>query len=285
MELLRKLIQPVTHNLPKPIRDFGISILGEKCFERLLLQVDFLSSPTCTSMAISKAVGSGIIVASSIVKIPQIIKIVHSHSASGLSFSSCFFESASYLFSLAYCIRQRFPFNAYGETALILIQNIIIACLILHFNERNSAAALFVAGLATIAYVLFEPTVIDIKALSYFQAASGALSVGSKIPQIITIWRQGGTGQLSAFSVFNFLLGSLARVFTTLQEVDDELILYGYIAGFALNTIITMQMIYYWNSPIRKSKERESEQNDLNSASSSSVSKASVRASSHRRRG
>lgn len=49
--------------------------------------------------------------------------------------------------------------------------------------------------------------------------------------------------------VFNYLLGSLSRIFTTLQEVDDKLILYGFIAGFALNAVLAAQMMYYWNSP------------------------------------
>jgi len=49
--------------------------------------------------------------------------------------------------------------------------------------------------------------------------------------------------------VFNYLLGSLSRIFTTVQEISDPIILYGYIAGFALNAVLAAQMIYYWNSP------------------------------------
>lgn len=48
--------------------------------------------------------------------------------------------------------------------------------------------------------------------------------------------------------VFNYLAGSLTRIFTTLQEVDDKLILYGFIAGFALNAVLTAQMLFYWNT-------------------------------------
>jgi len=54
--------------------------------------------------------------------------------------------------------------------------------------------------------------------------------------------------------VVNYLLGSLARVFTTLQEVDDKLILYSFIAGFALNAVLAAQMAYYWNAPSEKAK-------------------------------
>ena len=51
--------------------------------------------------------------------------------------------------------------------------------------------------------------------------------------------------------VFNYLLGSLTRIFTTLQEVDDKLILYGFVAGFALNAVLASQMLYYWNAPAK----------------------------------
>jgi mannose-P-dolichol utilization defect protein 1 len=79
--------------------------------------------------------------------------------------------------------------------------------------------------------------------------------VASKVPQILTVWSEGGTGQLSAFAVVNYLLGSLSRIFTTLQEVDDPLILYGFIAGFVLNAILFLQVVYYWNAPASKKTE------------------------------
>jgi mannose-P-dolichol utilization defect protein 1 len=44
----------------------------------------------------------------------------------------------------------------------------------------------------------------------------------------------------------------LSRIFTTLQEVDDKLILYGFIAGFSLNVILATQMLWYWNTPTEK---------------------------------
>lgn len=59
--------------------------------------------------------------------------------------------------------------------------------------------------------------------------------------------------------VFNFLAGSLSRIFTTLQEVDDKLILYGFVAGFALNLVLALQMVYYWNAPSAKARGKRKE--------------------------
>ena len=59
--------------------------------------------------------------------------------------------------------------------------------------------------------------------------------------------------------VFNYLFGSLSRIYTTLQEVDDKIILYGFIAGFTLNAVLAAQMVYYWNAPSQKAKGKQKE--------------------------
>lgn len=200
MDTLRSALQPITHNLPEPIHDLGVSIIGETCYKKLLLDID-LESTECIKLAISKGLGIGIIAASSIVKVPQILKLINSKSASGISFLSYLLETSAYLISLAYNVRQGFPFSTYGETGLIMAQNVVIAVLVLHYSGKASTAALFVAGLATSAITLFSPQIVDTKTLSYLQAGAGALGVASKLPQILTVFQEGGTGQLSAFAV------------------------------------------------------------------------------------
>ncbi|KAF5629531.1 mannose-P-dolichol utilization defect 1 [Fusarium sp. NRRL 52700] len=256
MDALKSAITPITHNLPTPIRDLGVSIIGETCYKSLLLDVN-IEDVDCIKFAISKALGIGIIAASSIVKVPQILKLINSKSAEGVSFLSYLLETASYIISLAYNFRNGFPFSTYGETALIVGQNVIISVLVLNYSGRASLAAVFVAALAGTVATLFAENVVDAQTLSYLQAGAGVLSVASKLPQILTIFQQGGTGQLSAFAVFNYLAGSLSRIFTTLQEVDDKLILYGFVSGFVLNAILALQMIFYWNAPSEKAKGKQ----------------------------
>ncbi|KAI1827189.1 hypothetical protein F4861DRAFT_435846 [Xylaria intraflava] len=261
MDALRSALQPLqplTHNLPAPIRDLGVSIIGETCYKTLILDLDPTDSE-CLKLAISKGLGIGIIGASSIVKVPQIVKLMQSKSASGISFLSYLLETSSYLITLAYNIRNGFPFSTFGETALILGQNVVITVLVLNYSGRASMAAIFVAALAASFVTLFNPNILDMQALGYLQAGAGVLGVASKIPQIAAIFQEGGTGQLSAFTVFNYLAGSLSRIFTTLQEVDDKLILYGFIAGFTLNCVLAAQMVYYWNAPSAKAKGKRKE--------------------------
>ena len=258
LDPLKPYLAPITHNLPAPINDLAISLLGEKCHSALLLDIDFSSHPECVSLAISKALGIGIITAASVVKVPQIIKLLKSKSSEGLSFTSYFLETASFVITLAYNIRNGFPFSTFGETAFIAIQDVVISVLILVYSGETVGAGAFVAAAGAAAYALLSSnSLITDAQMVTLQAGAGGLSIASKVPQILAIWQQGGTGQLSAFAVFNYLIGSLTRIYTTLQEVDDVLILYGFIAGFALNAVLAAQVLYYWNSPTTAGHAKE----------------------------
>lgn len=199
-DALQPVLQPITHNLPAPIRDLGVSLIGDKCYSSLVLDID-VADEACLKLAVSKALGVGIVAASSVVKVPQIVNLARSRSASGVSFLSYLLETSSYLISLAYNVRNGFPFSTYGETALILGQNVVITVLVLNYSGRAGFAALFVAALAGAVGALFTEGLLDAKTMGVLQAGAGTLGVASKLPQILAIWQEGGTGQLSAFTV------------------------------------------------------------------------------------
>ncbi len=94
------------------------------------------------------------------------------------------------------------------------------------------------------------------------------------------------------FQVFNYLLGSLSRIFTTLQEVDDKLILYNFVAAFVLNLILATQMLYYWKAPAatlaEKSQAKKTEKMEgvhIPAAKSTGVSPSPGKGPTTRRRG
>ncbi|RMZ77119.1 hypothetical protein DV737_g4539, partial [Chaetothyriales sp. CBS 132003] len=296
LDPLKPYLLPVTTNLPSPLPDVIISLLGQSCYSALVLNLDITSHPECVSLAISKALGIAIITASSIVKVPQIIKLVRSQSAEGLSFSSYALETASFLITLAYNARQGNPFSTYGEVGLILTQDILISVLILVYSRKLPLAGAFLAAVGSALYALLgTDTLVTAAQMTQLQAGAGVLAIASKVPQILTIYQQGGTGQLSAFAVFNYLVGSLSRIFTTLQEVDDKLILYGYVAGFVLNAILAAQVLYYWNSPAKVGSAKDADdkrvaegalqQGDVLSATKENLAEKRPVSSRGRRRG
>ena len=197
---LRSVIQPLTHNLPPPIKNAATQLLGDSCYRSLVHNVN-VNDTLCLKLAISKSLGLAIVGASAVVKIPQLLKILNSQSAEGVSFLAYLLETSSFLIGLAYNVRNQFPFSTYGEVALITIQNVAISVLVLQYSGRVPAAALFVAGLAGAGYAMYNDSIVSMETLQLLQAGAGVLSVASKLPQIITIFQEGGTGQLSAFAV------------------------------------------------------------------------------------
>ena len=201
MDTIRSALQPITHNLPQPIRTLGLELLGSHCYKTLILDIDPFTQPECLKLALSKALGIGLVGASAIVKVPQLLKILNSGSGEGVSFLSYLLETGSFLIALAYNARQGNPFSTYGESAFIAVQNVAIASLVLHYGGKDAAAAVFIAGLGAAVYALFSENIVDAHTMTLLQAGAGALTIASKLPQIYTIWQEGGTGQLSAFAV------------------------------------------------------------------------------------
>lgn len=90
--------------------------------------------------------------------------------------------------------------------------------LILLLAGRSSAAGVFVAGIAVAAYALVDEKVVGTGLLKQLMGAGGAISVASKLPQIYTVFAQGGTGQLSAFAVCFFFFFPLFENFAPMQH-------------------------------------------------------------------
>ncbi|MCJ1466867.1 hypothetical protein MMC07_005488 [Pseudocyphellaria aurata] len=256
MELVRSTLTPITHNLPPPIRRILISLLGSSCYTTLVH--DIAPTSPCVSLLMSKALGVGIIAASPLVKLDQIRILIRSQSAVGVSLLAYVLEMVAYGIGLAYNARKGNPISTYGETGLIAAQDVVIAVLVLRYQGRGGAATgSLLAGLVAAAWAMADERVVGEDALTGLQLGANVLGVFSKAPQIWTVWREGGTGQLSAFAVFMYLAGSLARIFTTMREVGDKMILYGFVAGFLLNVVLAIQMVYYWNSPTKIAKVAE----------------------------
>ncbi len=210
MEVIRSTLRPVISHLPQPIHNLAISVLGPQCHQTLLIDLN-LESRDCLKLAISKGLGIGIVLASSVVKVPQLLKLNNSSGSSeGVSFLAYLLETTSFLISVAYSARQGFPFSTYGETALIAIQNVMICVRLLQVRGQTAATATFFAGLVAALSVLFVKgeQMLSMQTMQYLQAGAGVLGIGSKLPQIWTVYREGGTGQLSAFAVSSCFLGA-----------------------------------------------------------------------------
>ncbi|KAM0786785.1 hypothetical protein ACM66B_002219 [Microbotryomycetes sp. NB124-2] len=246
---MSKQLQLVTRNLPSFVAEPLQALIGQKCYRSLVWNVD-LSDQACLKLALSKGLGIGLVAGGAIVKVPQIIKIVRARSARGVSLTSYLLDSASTGIYIAYNARHAFPFSTYGETVFLLIQNAVIIALVVIYSTSSTVPvlALIASAFAAAGYALATPSLVSSSLLKLLLSASIPLSCFSKLPQIVTNYQNGSTGQLSAFLVFNSLLGTLARVFTTSAETGDSLLWWNYVLLSILNGVLAVQMLLSWNS-------------------------------------
>jgi mannose-P-dolichol utilization defect 1 len=185
--------------------------------------------------------------------------VLSARSARGLSLSAYVLETLSCAITLAYSFRNNFPFSTYGENFFLTIQNVVIILLIIYYptpslrRSQDITSRLIVAtlGICVSCVALYSAPE---STLSFLQFATLPLSVFSKLPQIFQNARTQSTGQLSAFAVVSQIAGCLARLFTTMTEVGDQLVTAGYAIGLLLNCILGAQMWLYWG---KEEKEKD----------------------------
>lgn len=106
-------------------------------------------------------------------------------------------------------------------------------------------------------YAISTPGLVPEQVLWYGQAANIPMIVLGKLIQVVANFRQGHTGQLSAVTIFLLTLGSLARVFTSIQETGDSVVISTYICSSTINMILTAQVLYYWNVNLDSKKKKQ----------------------------
>ncbi|KAJ3876746.1 hypothetical protein F5051DRAFT_27618 [Lentinula edodes] len=258
MDAFTEKLTLITRNFPAPIRELGVSLIDEKCYVKLIEQLDF-SDIECLKLALSKGLGIGIVIGGSIVKVPQIALILRTQDSAGLSISSYVLETISYLITLFYSYRSSFPFSTYGENLFLGVQNTIVSLLIiLHGDAPNPSRRTGNLGILTGFFVASISSLysMSLENLGYLQLATLPLSLFSKIPQITANYKAKSTGQLSAFAVLSQIIGCAVRVYTTSTEVGDPVVQAGFGLALFLNVILGIQMMSYWGNipPATKKK-------------------------------
>lgn len=210
----------------------------------------------CLKIVLSKGLGIGIILGSVLVKLPQILKLMGAKSAEGLSFKSVILELLAITGTMAYSIANKFPFSAWGEALFLMLQTVTIGLLIQHYGGRTGRGLLFLVVYFGLLVLLLSP-ITPMSVVTTMQASNMPAIIIGRLIQAATNFRNGHTGQLSAVSVFLLFAGSLARIFTSLQETGDALMALTYVISSACNGIIALQVLYYWNSSSERKKKKK----------------------------
>lgn len=77
--------------------------------------------------------------------------------------------------------------------------------------------------------------------------------------QIYTTYSNKSTGQLSLITSFLNWAGTASRIFTTLQETQDLIMLIMYITSFTLNGVILLQFFIYRDQGKQEKQQKKLE--------------------------
>ncbi|XP_004712965.1 mannose-P-dolichol utilization defect 1 protein [Echinops telfairi] len=231
-------------------------LLPEKCYDRLFVQWDLLHVP-CLKILLSKGLGLGIVSASLLVKLPQVFKILSAKSAEGLSLQSVMLELVALTGTMVYSTTNKFPFSSWGEALFLMLQTLTIGFLVLHYRGQTVKGVAFLVCYTLLLLLLLSP-LTPLAVVTWLQASNVPAVVGGRLLQATTNYYNGHTGQLSAITVFLLFGGSLARIFTSIQETGDPLMAGTFVVSSLCNGIIAAQLLYYWNAktPHRQKKEQ-----------------------------
>lgn len=189
-------------------------------------------------------------------KVPQIAKIVKNRSGEGISVVSVTLDLCAITIATSYGFVNKFPFSSWGDGAFLALQTAIIAFLILFYASQTVKSFFYLTSYAVLCYVLMSG-VTSLKTLWFLQGMNIPLLLTGKLTQAYANYVNGSTGQLSAATIFMLFFGSLARIFTSIQETGDTMLVATYCASTFANSVIVVQMIYYWNVNEEKVKQKE----------------------------
>jgi len=189
--------------------------------------------------------GYAIILGSLGVKVPQIMKIAQNKSAEGLSMAMFILELVGYSIAVAYNYSKEYPFSTYGENLFVAVQNILILYYIFKYTTNDYTELVAIVAVLLGFFYASSRGVIPPGVLSTMQGGSIFIFTASRFPQILKNYQTQSTGQLAFTTFFVSFLGSIARIFTTMKELGDPIVLTGYILGACLNGAIVGQIMVY----------------------------------------
>ena len=148
-----------------------------------------------------------------------------------------------YLVTISYNLLKENPFTTFGEAVFLFIQNVLVTLLVFYYSSSALLVVLSIAALGAYGYALLFLAPFEF--VLSLQVLIIPVFTLSRLLQAFSNYKAGSTGDLSAITVFGFALGNLARVFTTMKEVDDPIVLAGFIVNTAVNVFLALQVVYY----------------------------------------
>lgn len=225
-------------------------LFPKNCFEELIINFNVFH-PTCPKMVLSRFLGIGITAGSILLFVPQIIKIFSAKSAKGISLISQLLALIAAAGTASYSFNKGFVFSQWGDSFFVSVQLMIIVMQILYYSDASAYAFAFFAFCWAFIFAVIGGYIPN-DVLTGVQALGIPITVASKSIQAWQNYKLQSTGQLSLVSASLQLAGTIARVFTSVQDTGDMLLIISFAIAAVLNAALFAQFFLYWNEAKRK---------------------------------
>ncbi|PXF48483.1 Mannose-P-dolichol utilization defect 1 protein [Gracilariopsis chorda] len=196
-------------------------------------------------IVLSTIVGVCVLIGSVLYKIPQIVRVLRRRSAAGISVLMYILETVGTTFSAVYCARRHIPFSTYGESVFIMVQNALILMLIVFFERLPRVPAVCSALVYVLCLLCLYSSLVPMRIITVLQVCSIPILNLARVPQILLNLRSKSTGELAPITLGLQLLGNVARIFTTIAQVRDPLMLTAIAVATCFNTTLFAQWFKY----------------------------------------
>src|SRR5699024_7589998 len=130
------------------------------------------------------------------------------------------------------------------DAASLAFQTLIITVLVLHYGGSTLKTLLYIIGYSSILFVLTSG-LTSVNILWSLQGCNIFIIVGGKMIQAHANFKNGNTGQLSAATFIMLFVKALVRVFTSIQETGDMIVIIIYSSSALANGVLVAQFAYY----------------------------------------
>jgi len=228
-------------------------LMSPQCYEDIFVKLN-LTNVVCLKMIVSKCLGYAILAGSLLLRLPQILKIVSAKSGAGISAMSEILMLFSIFGTMSYGYFKQFPVSAYGDAFSLWVQaNLVLMC-VFYYDKKHCSAVLTLLCSSVASYLMYADLIPEAVIVG-LNGSGLLLAAVSKLTQIWANYQNASTGVLSAITLLLQFLGCVARIFTSIQETGDLLMIVTYVTISVLNGLLVFQLAYYWNSEIKKPKK------------------------------
>ena len=219
-----------------------------------------------SAVAVSKALGAVVIAVSFTVKLPLIYSCWKHQTTQGLSAVSLYTEVLAIGLNIVYCVLKDFPITAWGELVSVLGQDFAIVLLIWRYS-RTAFFECFIYATTFLAVIYAASFHLPADYLWTLPFACMLIGWSGVIPQITTNFNNKHTGPLSLTTQALIAVGTYVRIFTTIQEVDDDFTLFAACVGSCFQTTLLAQILLYRENTARfLAVKKEEEGGDVKSS-------------------